>query len=103
MIEKRRKKTMWLWCLLTEMMEDGSDDRSNIPQVPAAIGVAAATRDGTGMSTFSSRGEANVRDMARYWALGVDIWSAAARATMIGGADGAGDLVGGELITTIFP
>ena len=78
---------------------DGSDDRSNIfAKVPAAIGVAAATRDGTGMSTFSSRGEANVRDT---WpdiaAPGVDIWSAAARATMIGGADGAGDLVGGEL------
>ncbi len=78
---------------------DGSDDRSNIfAKVPVAIGVAAAMRDGVGMSDFSSRGDANSRET---WpdvaAPGVDIWSAAARATMIGGGTGAGDVASGDL------
>ena len=67
------------------------DDRSNIfAKVPAAIGVAASERNGVGMASFSSRGDRMVRDT---WpdiaAPGVDIWSAAARASMIGGLDGA--------------
>ncbi len=78
---------------------DGSSDQSNIfAKVPAAIGVAAANRNGIGMSSFSSRGDAENRDT---WpdisAPGVDIWSAAARATLIGGATGVGDLAGDEL------
>ena len=78
---------------------DGSDDQSNIfAKVPVAIGVAAAMRDGVGMADFSSRGDATMRDT---WpdiaAPGVDIWSAAARATMIGGGTGAGDIASGDL------
>ena len=78
---------------------EGDEDQSNIfAKVPAAIGVAASNRDGIGMSDFSSRGDMSDRDT---WpdvtAPGVDIWSAAARATMIGAGTGAGDLGSGEL------
>jgi subtilisin family serine protease len=78
---------------------DGNEDQSNIfAKVPVSIGVAASNRDGVGMSDFSSRGDMTNRDT---WpdvaAPGVDIWSAAARATMIGGGTGAGDLGSGEL------
>lgn len=78
---------------------DGDDDRSNIfAKVPVSIGVAASNRNGIGMSDFSSRGDISNRDT---WpdvtAPGVDIWSTAARATMIGAGTGAGDLGSGEL------
>ena len=78
---------------------DGNEDQSNIfAKVPVSIGVAASNRDGIGMSDFSSRGDMTNRDT---WpdvaAPGVDIWSTAARATMIGGGTGAGDLGSGEL------
>ena len=78
---------------------DGNEDQSNIfAKVPASIGVAAANRDGEGMSDFSSRGDMTNRDT---WpdvaAPGVDIWSAAARATLIGGGTGAGDIGSGDL------
>jgi len=78
---------------------DGDEDQSNIfAKVPASIGVAASNRNGIGMSDFSSRGDMTNRDT---WpdvsAPGVDIWSAAARATMIGGGTGAGDLGSGDL------
>ena len=78
---------------------NGDEDQSNIfAKVPVSIGVAASNRDGVGMSDFSSRGDMTNRDT---WpdvsAPGVDIWSAAARATMIGAGTGAGDLGSGEL------
>ena len=78
---------------------DGEEDQSNIfAKVPVSIGVAASNRDGVGMSDFSSRGDMTNRDT---WpdvsAPGVDIWSAAARATMIGGGTGAADIGSGEL------
>ena len=78
---------------------EGDEDQSNIfAKVPAAIGVAAANRNGIGMSDFSSRGDMSDRDT---WpdvsAPGVDIWSAAARATLIGAGTGAGDVGSGEL------
>ncbi len=78
---------------------DGSDDQSNIfAKVPAAIGVAATQRDGVGMADFSSRGDsADISTWPDVAAPGVDIWSAAARATMIGGAIGAGDTASGDL------
>ncbi|MDP7001395.1 MAG: S8 family serine peptidase, partial [Candidatus Poseidoniaceae archaeon] len=78
---------------------DGSDDRSNIfAKVPSAIGVAAANRNGVGMSSFSSRGDASdITTWPDIAAPGVDIWSAAARATMIGGGTGAGDIGSGDL------
>lgn len=77
---------------------EGGDDRSNIfAKVPVAIGVAAAAHNGVGMSTFSSRGDAtDITTWPDIAAPGVDIWSAAARATMIGGADGVGDVGNGE-------
>jgi hypothetical protein len=52
---------------------------------PPAIGVAAAWRDGKGMADFSSRG--NKDEISTYpdvAAPGVNIWSAAARRTVIG-------------------
>lgn len=78
---------------------DGSDDRSNIfAKVPSAIGVAASNRDGIGMSDFSSRGiESDIGTWPDIAAPGVDIWSAAARTTMIGGGTGAGDIASGDL------
>ena len=78
---------------------DGSDDRSNIfAKVPSAIGIAAANRNGVGMSDFSSRGDqSDITTWPDVSAPGVDIWSAAARATMIGGGTGAGDFGSGDL------
>ncbi len=78
---------------------DGSDDRSNIfAKVPAAIGVAASTRDGAGMADFSSRGDSSdITTWPDVSAPGVDIWSAAARASMIGSLTGIGDVGSGEL------
>lgn len=78
---------------------EGDEDQSNIfAKVPVSIGVAASNRNGIGMSDFSSRGDMTNRDT---WpdvtAPGVDIWSTAARATMIGGGTGAGDLGSGDL------
>ncbi|RAH16594.1 MAG: hypothetical protein CMB56_000690 [Methanobacteriota archaeon] len=78
---------------------DGDEDQSNIfAKVPVAIGVAATNRNGVGMADFSSRGDISNKDT---WpdvsAPGVDIWSTAARATMIGAGSGAGDLGSGEL------
>jgi serine protease AprX len=77
---------------------EGGDDQSNIfAKVPAAIGVAAAAHNGVGMSTFSSRGDAeDITTWPDIAAPGVDIWSTAARASMIGGADGVGDVGSGE-------
>jgi serine protease AprX len=77
---------------------EGGDDQSNIfAKVPSAIGVAAAAHNGVGMSTFSSRGDAtDITTWPDITAPGVEIWSAAARATMIGGADGVGDIGNGE-------
>ncbi len=78
---------------------DGSDDRSNIfAKVPSAIGVAAANRNGVGMSDFSSRGDqSDITTWPDVSAPGVDIWSAAARSTMIGGGTGVGDFGTGNL------
>lgn len=78
---------------------DGSEDKSNIfAKVPSAIGIAAANRNGVGMSDFSSRGIAtDITTWPDIAAPGVDIWSAAARVTMIGGAIGAGDTASGDL------
>ena len=78
---------------------DGSDDQSNIfAKVPSAIGVAAANRNGVGMSDFSSRGDqSDITTWPDVSAPGVDIWSAAARSTMIGGGTGAGDFGSGDL------
>jgi serine protease AprX len=77
---------------------EGGDDQSNIfAKVPSVIGVAAAAHNGVGMSTFSSRGDStDITTWPDIAAPGVDIWSAAARATMIGGADGVGDVGNGE-------
>jgi serine protease AprX len=78
---------------------DGSEDKSNIfAKVPSAIGIAAANRNGVGMSDFSSRGiDSDITTWPDIAAPGVDIWSAAARVTMIGGAIGAGDTASGDL------
>ncbi len=78
---------------------DGEDDRSNIfAKVPSAIGVAASNRDGVGMADFSSRGiQSDMGTWPDISAPGVDIWSAAARTTMIGGGTGAGDVASGDL------
>jgi subtilisin family serine protease len=77
----------------------GEDDRSNIfAKVPSAIGVAASNRNGIGMADFSSRGmESDITTWPDIAAPGVDIWSAAARTTMIGGGTGAGDTASGDL------
>ncbi len=77
---------------------DGQTDTVNIfAKVPAAIGVAASTRNGTGMAGFSSRGD---KEKVETWpditAPGVNIWSAAARATLIGAAIGLQDLTRDE-------
>jgi hypothetical protein len=57
---------------------------SNYANTPVAIGVAASTRDGDGIAEFSSRGladeNATYPDLA---APGVNIWSTAARRTII--------------------
>jgi len=78
---------------------DGGDDRSNIfAKVPSAIGVAAANRNGIGMSDFSSRGDkSDITTWPDIAAPGVGIWSAAARASMIGLGTGAGDTASSEL------
>ena len=78
---------------------DGADDRSNIfAKVPSAVGVAAANRNGVGMSDFSSRGDkTDITTWPDIAAPGVDIWSAAARASMIGLGTGAGDTANSEL------
>ncbi len=67
---------------------DGSDIRTNpYANVPSAISVAAALRDGTGIADFSSRGH---KDIEETWpditAPGVDIWSTAPRGTLIDGS-----------------
>jgi serine protease AprX len=77
---------------------DGSSDTVNIfAKVPSAIAVAASTRDGNGMASFSSRGD---KTLVETWpdiaAPGVGIWSASARATMIGGGVGLMDLTRDE-------
>ena len=64
---------------------EGEDIRSsNYGNTPAAICVAAAERDGSGIASFSSRGENGLNstypDIA---APGVKIWSTAARRTLI--------------------
>lgn len=64
---------------------DGSEIRTNpYANIPAAIGVAASERDGSGIAEFSSRGH---RDYEDTWpdvaAPGVNIWSAAPRGTLI--------------------
>jgi serine protease AprX len=52
---------------------------------PPAIGVAAAWRDGKGMADFSSRGKQDeISTYPDVAAPGVNIWSAAARRTVIG-------------------
>jgi hypothetical protein len=52
---------------------------------PPAIGVAAAWRDGMGMADFSSRGKQDeISTYPDVAAPGVNIWSAAARRTVIG-------------------
>jgi hypothetical protein len=52
---------------------------------PPAIGVAAAWRDGKGMADFSSRGsQEEISTYPDVAAPGVNIWSAAARRTVIG-------------------
>ena len=77
---------------------DGATDTVNIfAKVPAAISVAASTRDGTGLAGFSSRGDI---ELVETWpdiaAPGVRIWSASARATMIGAGIGLQDLTRDE-------
>ncbi|UCG70874.1 MAG: S8 family serine peptidase [Thermoplasmata archaeon] len=65
---------------------DGSERRtSRYSNNPVAIGVAAAWRDGMGMADFSSRGKKGELDTyPDIAAPGVNIWSAAARRTVIG-------------------
>ncbi len=65
---------------------DGATDTVNIfAKVPGSIGVAASLRDGTGLAEFTSRGDASrIETWPDVAAPGVRIWSAAARATMIG-------------------
>jgi len=77
---------------------DGSMDTVNIfAKVPSVIGVAATTRDGNALATFTSRGD---REKLETWpdiaAPGVRIWSASARATMIGAGVGLQDLTRDE-------
>jgi len=66
--------------------EDGREDTVNIfGKVPAAICVAAAERDGSGIAEFSSRGNKDkVETYPDVAAPGVKIWSAAATKTIIG-------------------
>jgi serine protease AprX len=75
---------------------DGADDTVNIfAKVPVATGVAATTRNGKGLASFTSRGDATMNET---WpdigAPGVGIWSAAARVTMIGAG-----LMGSDIIS----
>jgi serine protease AprX len=65
---------------------DGSERRtSRYANNPVAIGVAAAWRDGMGMADFSSRGKKDeLETYPDIAAPGVNIWSAAARRTVIG-------------------
>jgi len=74
---------------------DGHEDTTNIfAKVPGAIGVAATERRGSGLATFTSRGDITMNET---WpdvgAPGVHIWSAAARATMIGAATMGSDII----------
>jgi len=78
-----------------ESNHDGHEDTTNIfAKVPGAIGVAATERRGAGLATFTSRGDVT---MSGTWpdigAPGVRIWSAAARATMIGAATMGSDII----------
>jgi len=77
---------------------DGHEDTVNIfAKVPAAIAVAASTRNGDGLATFSSRGDkTKVETWPDIAAPGVRIWSASARATMIGAGVGLQDLTRDE-------
>lgn len=68
---------------------DGHTSTTNIyGNVPVAISVAAAQRDGMGMADFSSRGDRNLNDT---WpditAPGVSIWSARDSAGLMGRGD----------------
>ncbi len=74
---------------------DGASDTVNIfSKVPGAISVAASQRDGSGISDFSSRGQANkMETFPDIAAPGVAIWSAAATKTLIGAA-----IVGSNII-----
>ncbi|MCI0497479.1 MAG: S8 family serine peptidase [Thermoplasmata archaeon] len=75
---------------------DGGSNTVNpfVFDTAATIGVAATERDGSGLATFTSRGD---RDDQTTWpdvgAPGVGIWSAAARATLIGGLTGGSDIL----------
>ncbi len=64
---------------------DGSDIQTNpYGNVPSNIAVAAMARDGTGVASFSSRGELGIHTTyPDVGAPGVNIWSTAARRTMI--------------------
>ena len=77
---------------------DGSADTVNIfAKVPSVISVSASTRNGKGMASFSSRGDkTQVGTWPDIAAPGVGIWSASARATMIGGGVGLLDLTRDE-------
>jgi len=68
--------------------QDGGTDTTNIfSKVPGAIGVAATLRDGNGMTDFSSRGKrGDIDTYPDIAAPGHQIWSAAAKNTMIGAA-----------------
>ena len=78
--------------------QDGHADTVNIfAKIPEVIGVAAAYRNGTGIASFSSRGDIkNVATWPDIAAPGVKIWSAAARATLIGAGVGLQDLTRSE-------
>lgn len=71
-----------------ENNHDGSTDTVNIfGKVPAAISVAATLRNGKGLANFSSRGQKDkIETYPDIAAPGVQIWSSAARMTLIGGA-----------------
>ncbi len=74
---------------------DGSSDTTNIfAKVPVSIGVAATQRDGSGLATFTSRGDVTMNET---WpdvgAPGVGIWAPAARVTMIGAATMGSDII----------
>jgi subtilisin family serine protease len=64
---------------------DGSDIQTNpYGNVPSNIAVAAIARDGSGVASFSSRGELGIHTTyPDVGAPGVGIWSTAARRTMI--------------------
>jgi hypothetical protein len=64
---------------------DGSDIQTNpYGNVPSNVAVAAMARDGTGVASFSSRGQVGIHTTyPDVGAPGVTIWSTAARRTMI--------------------